>query len=595
MIPVQSSPHRAALRALAVLFMAAVVIAYSLPDLRRVWLPDGRVGYVTDFDNVVTAVESHSPADRAGLRVGDQIDLAATDPRFRQLATGDPGTGYPDQPLVVTVKRGAMERSISMVSEPEYIDVTKQALIVGRELALFLFVGIGAALVLLRPSITTWAFYVFSLGANGAPNTVLYESLGPPWGSVCSALEVVIYPAGIVGVAVFAALFLNEESRGWRRLVYRSFPWALIILCGLGAYVGLATTWFGWPANSAQNVLLILEGATALVAMYGLLETYARSRGNERQRTRWVLLGFGIALAGVTVNTIIYPQFNPPYWLHGSLLLLAIFVPLTVGYAVIRHRVIDVSFVVSRALVYGVLTTLLVGIFSIIDSFFSDYLRLARLGTVAEVGAVVAFGIWFNALHKRVDAFIDATFFRQRHRAEVQLASNAAALPFVTTERAVEQALVTEPARTLSLASAALFRRGEDGVYVRKESIGWAEDDITCLDDDDDRFLALVCTHNGPLSLYDYPWRAKCVPSGPAQPALAMPIIVRRELAAIVFYGNHIHGESLDPDEIRAIAGLANGAAAAFDHMDAETMRAENESVKREVTALRMRLAQAEV
>jgi len=95
------------------------------------------------------------------------------------------------------------------------------------------------------------------------------------------------------------------------------------------------------------------------------------------------------------------------------------------------------------------------------------------------------------------------------------------------------------------------------------------------------------------VSLFDHPWRTQDVPSGPAQPALALPIIIRRELAAIVFYGNHAHGEALDPDEIRAIAGLATGAAAAYDHLDAEKMRAEYASMKREVASLRTGLAQA--
>jgi hypothetical protein len=57
---------------------------------------------------------------------------------------------------------------------------------------------------------------------------------------------------------------------------------------------------------------------------------------------------------------------------------------------------------------------------------------------------------------------------------------------------------------------------------------------------------------------------------------------------AIVFYGSHIHGESLDPDEIRAIAALATGAAAAYDHLEAEAM-------KRELDAARTLLAEAQI
>ena len=361
----------------------------------------------------------------------------------------------------------------------------------------------------------------------------------------------------------------------------------MLIVLGLNAYVLLATSWFGWPAEHVSHLLLFFQYFLVLVALYALVETYVLSRGSDRQRIWWVILGFGVALVARMVNGIIF-ELNPPYWLYASLYLISIVVPLTVAYAVIRHRVIDVSFVVNRALVFGVLTTLLVGAFALIDWLFIDKLKLAKLGTIAEMGVAVAGGFWFNGLHRRVDSLIDATFFRQRHRAEVQLARNAAALPFATTKSAVAQALVAEPVRTLSLASAAIFRRGTDGKYLREDSQGWTASDISALDDGDSHFLMLLQAENGPLSLYDHPWRTEAVPSGPAHPMLALPIIVRRELTAIVFYGAHIHGEALDPDEIRVIASLAPGAAAAYDHLEAQVW-------KNEVESLRAQLAEAQI
>jgi hypothetical protein len=272
-----------------------------------------------------------------------------------------------------------------------------------------------------------------------------------------------------------------------------------------------------------------------------------------------------------------------------------VFVPLAIGYAVIRHRVIDVSFVVSRTLVYAVLTTLLVGIFSLVDWFFTDYLSNARLGTVAEVGAVLAFGIWFNGLHRRVETLIDATFFRQRHRAEVQLARIASALPRAPTADTVAQFLVDEPVRALSLASAALFRRNLDSQFIREAAVGWTPSELLGLDSKDNALLTLAETEEGPLSLYDHPWRKECMPAGAARPVLALPIIVRRELAAIVFYGSHLHGEALDPDEIKALAGLAPGAAAAYDHLEAEAMRRKNELLERKVETMQALLAEAQI
>jgi hypothetical protein len=145
------------------------------------------------------------------------------------------------------------------------------------------------------------------------------------------------------------------------------------------------------------------------------------------------------------------------------------------------------------------------------------------------------------------------------------------------------------------LASAALFRRGSDGAYVREVSEGWSAADLSRLDREDDHLMMLLQAENGPLSLYDHPWRTQGVPSGPAHPILALPIIVRRELAAAVFYGSHTHGEALDPDEIKAIAGLAPAAATAYDHLEAESVKREVQSIMRENESLRTQLAEAQI
>ncbi len=115
------------------------------------------------------------------------------------------------------------------------------------------------------------------------------------------------------------------------------------------------------------------------------------------------------------------------------------------------------------------------------------------------------------------------------------------------------------------------------------------------LDDADGRLLMLAQAEGGPLSLYDHHWRTDGVPAGPARPVLALPIIVRRELAAVVFYGSHVHGEALDPDEIKAIAGLAPAAAAAYDHLDAEAMQQQVASMQKTIDIQQALLAEAQI
>jgi len=586
-----SPSKRARLRTFFVVALSLFVIAENATDVKGAWKPWGGLGYSDGPDNVVQSVYAGSPAAEAGIQPGDQIDLRSTAPKDRGDAANG-ATGHPGERVTFALIHQGRRRDITL-SAIQFAGSSGGYRIVRFCIAL-LWVLIGAALVLLRPNLTTWGFFLYCLGNNPGIDHINLL-LQYPWPVADAVVSNFIGAAGVAGGIVFALCFLNEPPKGWRLSALRLTPWFFVGLT-LFYLFGTYLFWSGYPpeTNGIGQILLVL---IPLLMIGPLVATYVNARGVDRQRIGWVVVAIVLSAVALSISAILNQRldYNAHLVLFHALELFQIIVPIAVAYAVIKHRVIDVSFVVSRALVYGVLTTLLVAVFSIIDWFFVDYLRLARLGTIAEVGAVVAFGLWFNGLHERVDYIIDATFFRQRHKAEVQLARVSAALPFATTTSAVANCLIDEPARAMSLASAALFRRDRDGVYTREHSEGWDGSTLLRLDDSDETLLMLAQTENGPLSLYDHPWRTHGVPSGPAHPVLALPIIVRRELAAIVFYGAHIHGEALDPDEIKVIAALASGAAVAYDHLEAEAMKREVESIRRRNEALEAQLAEAQI
>lgn len=593
-----SPSNRAALRTFVVVALSVIVFAAGGFDLRRIWIPIGLFGYQANGDQVVMYVADGSPAAKAGMQVGDIIDLRSTPVQFRHLVSQGATVAAGQSATFVLIHKGA-SRTVTLTTIPQITEAhgyyTAYRIAVLAVAALYIF--LGATLVLLRPSLMTWGFFFYCL-ANAPFTFFAIEMFVPyPWPWVAWVLSWSLSSAGIVGLLIFALNFLNEPVRNWRLSAVRAMPWLFVGLLVFGFFWTYKWGWVGGaPGEYLNRTYIAIEVLWSLAVLYLFVDTYVRARGADKQRIRWVVVGFGLNLvAQVTYQVLTLYVPSAPIWLFHVLQLFAVIVPLTVAYAVIKHRVIDVSFVVSRTLVYGVLTSLLVGAFALIDWLFIDKLKLARLGAVAEMGVAVAGGFWFNGLHKRVDLFIDAIFFRQRHKAEIQLARNAAALPYVTTAKAVAEALVTEPVRSLSLASAALFRREKDGTYFREDSIGWQDGDLQRLDDKDDRLLALVQTEQGPLSLFEHPWRNEDVPSGAAHPVLALPIIVRKELAAVVFYGAHIHGEALDPDEIRAVAGLAPGAAAAYDHLEAEAMKREMQLFRRRNESLEAQLAEAHI
>jgi hypothetical protein len=233
-----------------------------------------------------------------------------------------------------------------------------------------------------------------------------------------------------------------------------------------------------------------------------------------------------------------------------------------------------------------VLTSIIVGTFGLIDWFVGKVLAQTRLASFVEVGAAVGLGFGLNGLHSTVDKLIDATLFRDRHRAEKRLARVANAVAHVGTLDAVEAMLVTEPADALRLASAAIFRAGGNGVFVRTSSVQWRSDDVAELEADD-RLVALLLAEQNSLGLTETGWSHRDLPHGAARPILAVPVLVRHELRAIALYGAHASGEGIDPDELRLIEKIAAMSSAAIDHLEANELRRQNDALSRELAQYR--------
>jgi hypothetical protein len=101
--------------------------------------------------------------------------------------------------------------------------------------------------------------------------------------------------------------------------------------------------------------------------------------------------------------------------------------------------------------------------------------------------------------------------------------------------------------------------------------------------DESDPLVAFLSVERETIDLEEIGWTAHGLPAGNARPVVAAPIGARSRLMAIAFYGAHQSGEALDPDERRMLLSLANAAAVAYDHLEAEALR-------QEVAALRTRL-----
>jgi hypothetical protein len=564
-------------RLFAVAILGLWMLAVVLPSISRLWSPLGSFGYSADPDGHITSVAAASPAAASGLHAGDAIDIKALTFDVRRYGIG-PLTlsATPGITITLPVRRDGADHPITMTSVAETMSVTDKVSVLLRTLGALIFVVVGAGLVLLRPSPMTWGLYLYAIGSNPGSDAVVDVTLPAGLYIVNWTLENGMIAVGNVGFFIFALRFPQEALTGWRARANSVSPLLFATVVSVGVYTVVAPFAFGAPAEFATRMFFLLGTLVFAAGFIALLTTYFHVRGIDRQRIKWVILGFAIGLPGfmlaVLFDVTSWVPFVAPYWFIGLLLCLNMLVPITIAYAVIHHHVIDVSFVISRAVVYTALTALLVAVFALIDFEIGQKLSSAGLAVAIQVVVSIAFAFWLNAIQLRINDFVDSTLFRRRHLAEKQLARIARALPHAHSTEAVDRMLVDEPVAALDLASAALFRTTDDGRAVLEREHGWPRSSSSTFDADDSLLLQLKAEQT-PLDLREVRWHREDLPVATARPLLALPVTVRRRLAAFVLYSGHCGGEALDPTEQHSVGALAVGAAAAYDHLEAESLR----------------------
>jgi hypothetical protein len=551
----------------------------------------GEYGYNIGPDGAtVIAVEPGLSASRAGIVAGDRISYERL-PLPGRLNAILNSTVTPDTPLSLELHHGSTVRTVHLMPVP--LPRLYGAADLSFAFAGFCLGAVSLALVLMRPNRMTWGF------ALVVPPLVLPEAVflwmqhAPVAQGFAYAIFIsLLYGLQAFGTISFASRFPANQPAGIARSIDRIA--APIGLAAAATYIATDyTIWFGsappphWLLISQDYLAPIVPSALALIA---IVATYARSDRNLRSRLAPALTALVLTIVsamaqqfgevGTSNATILLATY---FMFAGSAALLAV----AVAYGVVRHRVIDVNFFIGRTLVYGTLTIVAVSIFSLIEYLFGKLLERGGLATVLEILSAIALGLSLNALHGRLDHFIDVVLFRRRHIAEARVVRTAHNVAFANSTEIVEEMLVNEPADAFGLASAAVFAEDPgDGSFVRRRAVGWDDDSAARLDGDDHLVVRMRAELQS-SDLSDLRWPRNDVPAGACQPIYAIPIVVGRYLHAIALYGAHSSGEDVDPDERAGLRQLAAGAALAYDHLATKALRDRVESLQSENAALR--------
>lgn len=578
------STLRWVLVAVTAAFVAINIVAGGIEIAR--W-DGGDAGYFWHWpDLTIRAVRPGYPAERAGIRAGDTVDLTRMSLHDRLLLVGYDWAHVGQSINLDIVRGGATRHYVVRFQESEKNP---------RLVAVLLFsiltstlVGSLVLFVLVRsPSVEALALWAFALSWF-QPGSSELAYLGGDWvGAIYGGVFTDLF-AGFfcTGMIVFALRAIGR----WPHRERYEIAAAVIgfITYVVLQYSDVTTLVYGTipPAfisfiSSQQYTIPALSVAVIVGA------AFVRARGPARIRLRWVTIGFGCLVAGWLSMEIwqALPAMAFAIWPNFVLLFLVNAGFGTLGYAIIRRDLFDVNFVINRAAIYTTLTALLVGAFAGLNWSIGLLLKETGLALPIDVILAAAVGLSLNVIQRRVDSNVDRVFFRRRYDAEQRLRRITRALAHVTDSDSVAHALVVEPVEAFGLHAAAYYRSAPGGPFELIAARGWPAGSPTAVAATDPLVLHLGgCTDA--LRLDSVPHDA-AFPHGPARPRIAFPMWSRRELVGFVLYSTHQNGAMLDPDEVALIEGIANASVIALERVAAmslqdrfASMRSELESIK---------------
>jgi len=259
-------------------------------------------------------------------------------------------------------------------------------------------------------------------------------------------------PANVAALCCMALLLLwfpNGQlvSRRWRFI----YLWLALAIVGLGHGLFIAgPDWNGGasaggividnpygllPDNPAsQSILVASFFSLALIIILAAISQIIRYRTSEqlvRLQLRWFVLG-GFLYILLDFFPVFFIGINQNITDSNRLLYVISFsaiVPLyvAIGIAILRYRLYDIDVIIRKTVLYGLVTTLLALVYLGTVILLQTLVGRAtdEQSPIIIVFSTLLIAALFAPLRRRVQAFIDRTFYRQKYDAQQILAQFA--------------------------------------------------------------------------------------------------------------------------------------------------------------------------
>jgi hypothetical protein len=288
--------------------------------------------------------------------------------------------------------------------------------------------------------------------------------------------------SGFIGIVV---VFLTTV------LLFLLFPngrppsrWWWVVACVAVVGNALVALWVGtWPGpmydypainnpfglvGRSRDIVEALGEAGILIVISSLAASlvsvrvrWEKAGAEERQQLWW----FTTSAAPVVLVSI------GAFWAGG--LGVAALLPIAAGIAIFKHRLYGIDVIINRTLVYGSLTVMLALLYfggvSTIQALFGAFTGQEEQPQLAIVVSTLVIAALFNPLRRRIQSFIDRSFYRRKYDARKTLEAFSAKLRNETDLDALSEDLLGVVRETMQPAHVSLWLHPDSALKDKKK------------------------------------------------------------------------------------------------------------------------------
>src|SRR5258706_4223265 len=225
--------------------------------------------------------------------------------------------------------------------------------------------------------------------------------------------------------------------------------------------------------QTVTGVLVILEIILPLVF---LILRFRNASPFERHQLKLITLS-SVIMIGLVATTFVIPQVflgidlgNSSFVKNLMFAAVALFPPLTIGYAILRQRLYDIDIIIRRTLIYSVLTAILAAVYFSSVILVQQLFRAAtgQWSDLAIVISTLAIAALLSPLRRRTQDVINSRLYRRKYDAEKTLEKFNRTLRDEVDLDTLKMSVLNVIDETMQPTRVALWVRPIDQSYVEK-------------------------------------------------------------------------------------------------------------------------------